>query len=288
MHYRFLILFWVLILAPLRSLAYDFGPFVSFNESMNREQYAATLSSFSQQALACFEHWYTLYNPWVLTPSLFIKIPRIIHQIWLGSPLPEEYKQYQRAVQLLHPDWIYILWTDQEAKLFPFVNKEIFEKEPNYGSKSDIWRYEILWRFGGVYLDIDQEVLKNLEALHFLYDFYIGIQPLDTSVAQLGIGIIGSRPGHHLLKRAIELLPAHQHEPQIIMRTGPIFFTRIFATYAGAERSIDVALPATFFYPRGYTQSGDSPEQWYKPESFAVHHWAGSWLKESAFRKEGS
>ena len=33
------------------------------------------------------------------------RIPKIIHQIWLGSPLPERYKQWQRTWTDNHPDW---------------------------------------------------------------------------------------------------------------------------------------------------------------------------------------
>ncbi len=99
-----------------------------------------------------------------------------------------------------HPDWEYKLWTEKEIDALSLKNREMYDYAVNYGEKSDIARYEILYRFGGVYVDTDFESYKPLDTLHQAYDFYIGIQPLDTGHVQLGIGIIGSRPGHPLLE----------------------------------------------------------------------------------------
>ena len=48
----------------------------------------------------------------------------------------------------------------------------------------------------------------------------------------------------------------------------------------------DIALPATYFYPMSYNQRGMVKSTWIKPEAYAVHHWAGSWLKSEAFVHE--
>ncbi len=52
---------------------------------------------------------------------------------------------------------------------------------------------------------------------------------------------------------------------------------------AGKTEFRDIALPASYFYPCGYEQRGTDRELWCKAESYAVHHWAGSWLKKEAF-----
>jgi hypothetical protein len=44
-----------------------------------------------------------------------MKIPRIIHQIWLGpSPLPEQDAAYVETWKQLHPDWEHRLWTEDD------------------------------------------------------------------------------------------------------------------------------------------------------------------------------
>ncbi len=214
------------------------------------------------------------------------KIPKIVHQIWLGSPFPEKYKMYRDSWIKNHPDWEYKLWTEKEIDQLGLTNREMYDHAVNYGEKSDIARYEILYRFGGLYVDTDFESYKSLDALHKTYDFYIGIQPLDTGHVQLGIGIIGSRPGHQLLKAAIENIGKKKKiaEP-IVLRTGPFFFTILF--YHLAAKCVDnvIALPSGFFYPMGYHEKVYDIKKWLRPESLANHHWAGSWLSDDAFVK---
>ena len=41
-------------------------------------------------------------------------IPKIIHQTWKTKEVPEKWKKSQEEWQRLHPDWLYILWTDED------------------------------------------------------------------------------------------------------------------------------------------------------------------------------
>ena len=89
--------------------------------------------------------------------------------------------------------------------------------------------------------------------------------------------------GHPVLKAGVEHIKNHQHIKQIVVKTGPIHFTKTFLSMAGKTGLRDIALPASYFYPCGYEQRGTAKDLWCKAESYAVHHWAGSWLKPEAF-----
>ncbi len=175
----------------------------------------------------------------------------------------------------------YKLWTDENIHTVLLDNQDLFNAATNYGEKSDILKYELLYKFGGVYADFDYECLKPLDILNHSYDFYIGIQPMDTNLVQLGLGLFASIPGHPLLKKCITEL-RESKSPHIVARTGPLFFTRIFWHYPDDNTTLNVALPASYLYPMGYNQRGTPATVWQKPESFAVHHWAGSWLNQSS------
>ena len=42
------------------------------------------------------------------------KIPKIIHQIWIGpKPLPNQYKEFSQKMIEMHPDWEYHLWGNE-------------------------------------------------------------------------------------------------------------------------------------------------------------------------------
>lgn len=170
-----------------------------------------------------------------------------------------------------------------DVKKLKFDNKTFYDKAINYGEKSDILKWEIIYRYGGVYVDTDYECLNPLDTLHYTYDFYTGIQPLDTHQVQLGAALYGAHPGHQIMKACVENIKNNQHIKPIIVKTGPIHFTRMFSIFAHKGNSKDIALPASYLYPCGYDQKGLHAQVWQQPESYAVHHWAGSWLKPSGF-----
>lgn len=226
---------------------------------------------------------------WQDTP----KIPKIIHQIWIGSPVPEELRSFLESWLAIHPDWEYTLWTDADLVDFCLENQDLFEKAQNYGTKSDIWRYEILYRHGGVYVDTDFESIESLEFFHHLYHFYTGLQTLDSQLVQLGLALIGSCPGHPMLKKCIEEIRESFKRPGVLQKAGPLHFTRVFYKYANTFPGlIDIAFPAFYFYPLGCTEMVSDHEEaikaWRKMGTFAVHWWSKTWLPAKHRRKEFS
>jgi mannosyltransferase OCH1-like enzyme len=129
----------------------------------------------AQELFDFFKKLYDKHNPTQIQADSTVKIPKIIHQIWLGSPVPECFKAFMKSWELHHPGWTYILWTDEKVKTLTLYNQDLFDAATNFGEKADILRYELLYFFGGVYADCDQECLRSLDFLHHLYDFYIGI-----------------------------------------------------------------------------------------------------------------
>ncbi len=171
---------------------------------------------------------------------------------------------------------------DERAKTITLQNQDLYDIARNYGERSDILKYELVYKFGGFYVDTDFECLKPIDPLHYAYDFYVGIQPLDTNIAQLGAALFGAWPGHPVLKHTIESIRQNK-SPQIIVKTGPVHFTRAFFRSGGRSGTIDMPLPASYLYPMDYRQKGKPRSEWDTPEAFAVHHWEGSWLNPEAF-----
>jgi mannosyltransferase OCH1-like enzyme len=302
--------------------AQTFESFVDFDVSMQTEKYAHSCKNMGlEQLLNYFRAMYTKTSFFKIRPQKELKIPKILHYIWLGRKLPQEYIPFLETFKQNHPDWTFIYWVDNpenydlgtefscdnfnlleqalhdqklpgnqiviNVKKLPFENRIFFDEATNYGEKSDILKWEIIYQFGGAYIDVDMESLKALTILHHMYDFYTGIQPLDTNLVQLGAAIFGACPRHPILKHCIDTIKSDRHKQQIVIKTGPIHFTKSFLAEAGNpnRNTIDIALPASYFYPCGYEQRGSDPASWMRPEAFAVHHWAGSWLKPEGFEE---
>jgi mannosyltransferase OCH1-like enzyme len=212
-------------------------------------------------------------------------IPHVVHFIWLGSELPSEQARVIETWRQINPDWQVKIWTDRDVPEFKLRNQEAFDRAVNYGEKSDIFRYEILYRYGGIYADIDFECLQPFDKLVQTCDFFTG---LNGDNEWLLNGILGARPDHPILKECVENIRVGNgdHDCERIMHyTGPYYFTRSFLSALPASNKEKILLlPPTYFYPfPAINRSEFSPQQarelFARPESLTVHLWFNSWQK---------
>ena len=217
-----------------------------------------------------------------LKPEKDALIPKVVHLIWVGPfEPPQVFTKCLESIKRFMPDWHLMIWGDKEIEELCLDNKLYYDAEESYGAKADIARYEILYRFGGVYLDVDFVLLKSLDDLHHTYDFYTGMMPANCD-AIITNGIIGAAPMHPILKNTIEEIKNNRDLRSIITRTGPIHFEKSFfkvTTAYSCDRII--SLPRSFFFPldKEYRNLNQKQiDELIMPEAFAVHFWAGSWV----------
>ena len=99
----------------------------------------------------------------------------------------------------------------------------------------------------------------------------------------LYIGIIASVPNHTIINVCVENI----REPfvgddafKIMDLTGPYYFTRCFLEGVKTDDVGVVAFPMDFFYPLPNNQiNTPNPYKFVRPVSYAIHHWAVSWIK---------
>jgi mannosyltransferase OCH1-like enzyme len=264
--------------------------YMGFDEAMRKDDFPHAflvtenvMGIDGNQLYDFFKEGYEKNNPLVVPEGDELKIPKIIHQIWLGSPVPESFRSLQQSWIENHfgRDWFYKLWTDEDVEKMELYNQEFYDATDNYGVKSDILRWEIIHCYGGVYIDMDFESLQPLDELHQLYDFYVGIQPLDTFFVQLGAALFGARPGHPILKHCIETISDDWHLHGAPKKTGPVHFTKSFYAMAGKDNNRDIAFPGLYFYPLGSQETKADRTGWIKKGAFAVHWWAKSWMPKN-------
>ena len=96
-----------------------------------------------------------------------VKIPMIIMQTWKTKTVPEHWKSSPESIKNLMPDWEHVLMTDDDNRKFI---QEYFPQylttfdEFEYGiQRADFIRYAWLYINGGLYLDLDYELVEPLE-----------------------------------------------------------------------------------------------------------------------------
>ncbi|MDR3645987.1 MAG: glycosyltransferase [Candidatus Babeliales bacterium] len=232
-----------------------------------------------------------VYTKNIVTNNLNL-IPRKIHQIWIGpKQLPEKFDWMRETVKKLHPTWEYKLWTNEDLKDFNLKNQEVFDSVKNIGAKADIFRYEILERFGGVYVDIDFELLKPLDDIITRSEFF-GCLLCGTDL--VSNGIIGSKSNHPILKECItqismlRLFDNKGDNTTVLNMTGPYFFTDVITKYLAQAHNQEniIILPSDYFFPFPATQRENywnssltraNILRYTKLETLGIHYWATSW-----------
>lgn len=97
-------------------------------------------------------------------------IPKVIYQTWKTKDLHPNCIAVRDSIQELNPDYSMVLYDDDEMDEFIKTNFNEFiyscYSQLNVGAaKADFWRYCVLYINGGVYLDIDSDIIRPLEEL---------------------------------------------------------------------------------------------------------------------------
>lgn len=177
------------------------------------------LDNLSGQALKEYNFYKDIYNakkPSKTSNALAPIIPKIMHQIWIGgTDLPPLYEHYFKECKILHPDWEFKLWKDGDIEEFDQKYQDLYNASRFWQGKSDIMRYAILQKYGGVYRDTDVQCIRPIDELLYKYDFFAGLEnyasnpPFTRANNYTGPhliinnGVIGSAPNHKILNETL-------------------------------------------------------------------------------------
>jgi len=154
----------------------------------------------------------------------------MIHLLWLGPrPLPEDQiRTWTEELPKTHPTWQVRLWRDKDILEFGLRNRKWFDEETDWGAKADIARYEILYRYGGLYVDADQIWLGTSLTDYVKLAEQKGVLCGRERDVLISIGVLFATPRHHVFANAIELIrhSAAFRDQAVWFRTGPLLFTQ--------------------------------------------------------------
>ena len=273
----------------------DFNVLMGANTSIWR--FVITYEDFEN--LQIFRDLYEKNRVLKLSKQTENKIPKVIHFVWLGpNPFPKESIQNLNSWVERHPDWTFKFWTDRPRPLpnkkmklcfistffFDFL-KRCYDESDNYAEKSDLFRYELLYKEGGLYVDHDVKCFSSFAPFHSYYELYCGMEPPHETIISSSItasnSIIGSRPQHGVLKKVIETILSHweslgaaypgQDNESVVYRVAQrtfVPFDQALKEKGGEGGSKDIVFPAAYFNPIGE----QSP-------LYAHHTYASTWFE---------
>ena len=201
-------------------------------------------------------------------------IPKIIHQIWFGNQSNRPVK-WMKTFPIKNPDWKYKLWTEENLpRLF---NQDKFDyilrygkTNDNYAKLADIARYEILYQYGGIYIDADSECLRSLDPLinNEIFSVY-----QDEEAKLISNAIIGCTSSNPVIKEIIDHIASLDNS--LLSQTlawkiiGPALWTKILSNH-----------PEVKIYDSIYFLPTRNPYDFFRmfkrrnmKNSYTDHHW---------------
>ena len=97
-------------------------------------------------------------------------IPKRIYQTWKTKLLPSGISHVIKKMMEINPTYTHYLYDDADMDAFVHDNfpgeiSNAYDLLNIGAARADLWRYLILYKYGGVYLDIDAVILKSLDNL---------------------------------------------------------------------------------------------------------------------------
>lgn len=212
-------------------------------------------------------------------------IPKIIHWCWLsGDPIPEKLQKYMLSWKEKLPDYQFLHWNfDRFPKGKSKWVDQAFEAR-KYAFAADYIRLYALYHYGGIYLDMDVEVLSDFS-------------PFLNNSVMLGyessggpeVAILGVEKSNEWIKVCLdryENLDFISDDGTYKMTPLPSVIKTISEKNGYMFKNIDkpedyiedkktiCIYPQSFFGPKSY----ETGKIHITPNTVAIHHFSGSWL----------
>ncbi|ATN05669.1 glycosyl transferase [Chryseobacterium indologenes] len=187
-------------------------------------------------------------------------IPKQIFQTFKTKKLPLLTRFHIWNMKRKNPEYHYFFYDDSDierflSEEFPPEYINCYQRLTIGAAKADFFRYAILYKKGGVYLDVDSAITKPLRELIYEEDeAVISVERYENLYVQWAL--IFSQ-NHPFLKKTLELIlyniENHCYPNDVHATTGPAVFTR------GIRQSLqeNPDIPYTLFNGiefRGYLQ----------------------------------
>lgn len=224
-------------------------------------------------------------------------IPKIIHYCWFGrNALPPMAEKCIESWKKFMPDYEIKQWNEDnfDIAINPYVEEAYHLKK--YAFVSDFARFWVLYNFGGVYFDVDVELLKPIDDILEVGPF-MGLEGFEPwykykdlkAAPAAGLGM-AAYPGQDAIK---DMLSYYEGRHFISLKGKPKFKTVVLIV-------ADVLLKrGGTIDPENITECSGFhiyPEEYFNPKRVAtgkikitentrsIHHYAASWVDRKGKR----
>lgn len=144
--------------------------------------------------------FFTPADPVALKSSSPTKIPKKIFQTWKTSTVKPSVSKVIEELKQNNPEYEYYFFSDSDCQDYLLANYGneylvAFNKLKPGAFKADFWRYALLAKEGGVYIDLDMKMKKPLrELIDSDTDFYVVKDIPHSAIYQAFVAVVPNHP----------------------------------------------------------------------------------------------
>lgn len=213
-------------------------------------------------------------------------IPKKIHYCWFGhEKMPSFLCKCIKSWEMYCPDYELICWNEDnyDVDKIPYI-KAAYEHQ-KYSFVTDIARLDILYQYGGIYMDTDVTLLKSLDDLLYQQAF-VGVEKWGNINTGGGFGAIPHHPAVETLLEYRKNDLFIREDGSLNMDTNGLYETIPFVRKGmKIENSIQnianvTIYPSCVFHPYDYVSGITQIEM----STISIHHFYGGWMDEQNVR----
>lgn len=218
----------------------------------------------------------------------FQKIPKKIHYCWFGSKEKdlstmkciESWKSYC-------PDYEIIEWNENN---YDFTKNEYVKEaytKKKWAFVSDYVRLDVIYKYGGVYLDCDVEVIKNFDTL-LSFSAFFGFESETLVNTGQGFGSISGNPIVKSLLDDYENIQFIDENGVMDLTPCPVRNTETLKKRGLITNGQLQCLGNTVFLPKEFSSPKDNQtgDIILTSHTYMIHHFNGSWVEKNVKRKQ--
>tara|TARA_B110000902_G_C14110910_1_gene514298 strand:+ start:88 stop:729 length:642 start_codon:yes stop_codon:yes gene_type:complete len=208
----------------------------------------------------------------------------------MGSKdIPDINLYCSNSIKQTNPDFEYILWKDETIlnfmkDEFPEYNEK-FNELPRIIMKIDMLRYFLMYKYGGLYTDMDYLMFKPFDMLNEKVVIPCNREDENQNPICLGNCIFASEPNHPFWKSLMDTLftiDRRKLEYTIdknidgnVLGTGPMFVFAMWKKYSNTNNDICVSKRNLFHPPTIHNK--EYIEELKKNGCYGMHFCTGLW-----------
>ena len=186
--------------------------------------------------------------------------------------MPENLKGYMKSWKEKLPDYEFVKWDfSRFDKASSIWVTEAFEQK-KYAFACDYIRIFAVYNYGGIYMDMDIEVIKKFDDL---LDNPTMFSNERTDQTWIEAGCFGAEKHNPFLKKCLDY-----YDKRYFIRKdgslGVLPLPRVMDRVIRENELIVNTYPWTYFTAKSYETGIESPDD----TTYTIHHFAGSWKSE--------